>query len=390
MTSRFNTDMDSAGLGARFAPTPRQSFGATANDATGVGSAMGNTFPFSSPTVSNVHERARFQAHNRTLLNPQGRRSFNAHQTAAPLPFLGTPLPSWGGRQRHIVSDDNWLSVTAPVARAEVDKIPRPCPSLMARLAISNVALANQHANRRSDMKSVDRTSKQFLRRYGALPSEDWIMHIDLLETERAYKHQWTPREFYYGLRVTLVGKAFEALKALEHDHDRPPLARLIPDWFEPDTAEWRGISTGMLSFQMLSPRTKVATLIVLFYSRYQRSSPDTAYLNFKYAAQSSHESVEEWGIRLHKLIMRLRKYGGQVSWPEYLEQWRSGTKDGAFAAKLQEALVPDDPRKQPLVVDFPSFRSWYHRYLEKILDKKRNLARRSRLLIFHNHSKVN
>ena len=48
--------MDSAGLGARFAPTPRQSFGATANDATGVGSAMGNTLPFSSPTVSNVYE----------------------------------------------------------------------------------------------------------------------------------------------------------------------------------------------------------------------------------------------------------------------------------------------------------------------------------------------
>ena len=56
-------------------------------------------------------------------------------------------------------------------------------------------------------------------------------------------------------------------------------------------------------TFQMLTARTKLAILVVLFFSRYQRSSPDTAYIDFKFAKQASHESVEEWGIRIHQRI---------------------------------------------------------------------------------------
>ena len=78
-------------------------------------------------------------------------------------------------------------------------------------------------------MKSVDRTPKVFTPRYAALPSEDWIGHIDKLEIEMASKHQWTPVEFYYALRSTLLGKALAALEALEQDLDRPPIPQLIP-----------------------------------------------------------------------------------------------------------------------------------------------------------------
>ena len=42
------------------------------------------------------------------------------------------------------------------------------------------------------------------------------------------------------------------------------------------------------------------------------------------------------------------------------------------------------------MVVDFHSFQRWYHRYLEKLLDKQRNLDKRSRLLLFAKHSSPN
>ena len=63
-------------------------------------------------------------------------------------------------------------------------------------------------AEKYENMKSVDRTAAIFRRRFTGLPSEKWIAHLDSLELDRARKHNWTPKQFYYGLRITLQGKA--------------------------------------------------------------------------------------------------------------------------------------------------------------------------------------
>ena len=188
--------MDGAGLGNRFS-MPRQSFGATANDTADVGSSMGGSFGFPSSQVGNEKSRARVNAHNIFSYPLQSRRSLGAHSTVTPLPFLGTPLPSWGGGQSNNVFRQNGYlpHVSQRMAlHPSGDKIPKPCPSLMARLSITNVTIVNPAANKKSDMKSVDRTAKQFAKRHAALPSEDWILHLDTLEIERAVKHQWSPR----------------------------------------------------------------------------------------------------------------------------------------------------------------------------------------------------
>ena len=97
--------------------------------------------------------------------------------------------------------------------------------------------------------------------------------HIDRLEMEMVSKHQCVSVEFYYVLHSTLLGKTLTALHVLEQDVDRLPISQLIPDWFETETEEWRQISTGQSTFVLLKTRTKLTVLVVLFYSRYQRSS---------------------------------------------------------------------------------------------------------------------
>ena len=174
--------MDGAGLGTMFS-TPRQSFGATANATPGRGS-----FGFSFPAVNGDFDRQ----HNSFAydsVNPisQGRQQFGTQQTV--LPFLGAPLPNWGGgRQQSIPPTENLMAVPALQNLVNVVKIPRPANSFINRLDISSTQVVRP---RRSDMKSVDKTPKLFTHRYAALPSEDWILHIDNLETEMAIKHEW-------------------------------------------------------------------------------------------------------------------------------------------------------------------------------------------------------
>ena len=85
--------MDSADLGTRFS-MPRQSFGATAN-----ATAMGNSsFGFASPAVNDPCACSYYSVVDNAIPDTlQGRQQFNAANSAAPLPFLGTPLPNWGG-----------------------------------------------------------------------------------------------------------------------------------------------------------------------------------------------------------------------------------------------------------------------------------------------------
>ena len=85
--------MDTTGLGTRFS-MPRQSFGATAN-----ATAMGNSsFGFASPAVRMPHPGLHYYVvNNATVDTRQVRQQFNTSDSAAALPFLGTPLPNWGG-----------------------------------------------------------------------------------------------------------------------------------------------------------------------------------------------------------------------------------------------------------------------------------------------------
>ena len=96
----------------------------------------------------------------------------------------------------------------------QIAEAPDPCNTLKARLSLAT-HLA-QTMPYRVNMKSVDRTPEEFKKRFSGRPGEDWIAHIDLLEIHRANKHQWTVREFYYGLQHTLADTAKDTVQHLE------------------------------------------------------------------------------------------------------------------------------------------------------------------------------
>ena len=189
--------------------------------------------------------------------------------------------------------------------------VPRPCPSLIARLnAPENKFIFSRERN--ADMKSVDQTVTKFKPRFNGLSTEHWIKHLDQLELDRAKKHNWTAKQYYYGLRATLQARALTTIKNMEQDLDRPAFADLIPDWFQPSAEEWRDIATGRGLFSTFSERTKTAVIIVYFHFRFQRSSGDSAYSDFIYSAQAKEESVEDWGIRLDMLVEVCQKFADQ------------------------------------------------------------------------------
>ena len=115
-------------------------------------------------------------------------------------------------------------------------------------------------------MKSVDRTPRNFSRRFSGLPSEDWIDHLDALELQQVSKHQWTAREFYYGMRLTLLAKAESTLQSLEMDLDRPELHTLIPEWHNAEAEDWRALVHGHKTFSMLQFGTRTAIVVVYFF----------------------------------------------------------------------------------------------------------------------------
>ena len=210
------------------------------------------------------------------------------------------------------------------------------------------------------------------------------MAHINALELDRAKKNGWSAADFFYALKDTLTGAALEELVSLQTDLHQPDLAPLIPDWFECENRELMGILRNQMTFSGLSERTQLAIVIVHFFHRFQIDTPQTAMDDFLYSAQEPTESIRTWGDRLDRLVMKLDRFGIQISFDEYLEQWSTGTKDGLFSAKLDEAIEADDPNKLPVIYDFTSFRVWYARYLAKNLSKKKKLQRRSRLLAIH------
>ena len=148
------------------------------------------------------------------------------------------------------------------------------------------------------------------------------------------------------------------------------------------------GMLRNQVTFSDLSERTQLAIVIVHFFHRFQKDTPQSVWDDFSYAAQEPTESIEDWGDRLEKLVLKLARFGVQVSFDEYLEQWVTGTRDGEFANKLDEAIAADNPNTPPVIYDYPSFQVWYNRYVAKTLAKKKKLQRRSRLLSIHNMRK--
>ena len=168
---------------------------------------------------------------------------------------------------------------------------------------------------------------------------------------------------------------------ALERDEDQPDLGSLLPDWFECEATEYRDLLKKRTSFSRLKERTQLAIVYVYFFFRFQRDTPRSALDNFFYSAQEPSEGVEEWGYRLERLATKVLAYGQSITFDEYLDQWATGTRDTFFVAKLEEALQSDDPGKSPVIFDYSSFRAWYSRYVTKLIDRRKQIARRSRLM---------
>ena len=218
----------------------------------------------------------------------------------------------------------------------QIADAPDPCNTLKARLSLQTYLA--QRMPFRINMKSVDRTPVEFRKRFSGRPGEDWIGHLDLLEIHRANKHQWTAREFYYGLQHTLAGKALTTVQHLEQGLECPDLTAFLPNWFECDMQELRLMVAGKISFPELEPRSKVAIIISYFQNRFQQTSAKRAMEDFQYATQAEEESIEEWGIRIGRLKRALERFGRFVSYEEYLKKWKSGTRAAYFTAKLRQA----------------------------------------------------
>ena len=285
--------MDRAGLGYDYNSMPPNLIGATANFSTGYARVPrnGNSF-LPSPVRAHVMRnfaKQTFANNFATRQNLQQRNSAYANL----VPNFGAQ-PTFGGgvRANTTPRNVNRRALTSDTYNV----VPRPCTSLVSRLSTEEKSVVMSR-ERFTNMKSVDRTATSFKKRFSGLPSEKWIQHLDSLELDRAKKHNWTPKEFYYGLRLTLQGRALNAIRNLEKDLDRPDFSSLIPDWFEPAAAEWRELCHGKAMYSTLSERTKIAILIVYFHLRFQRTSGDSAYSDFIYSAQATNEALEEWGI---------------------------------------------------------------------------------------------
>ena len=92
---------------------------------------------------------------------------------------------------------------------------PRPCKTLIARMAISAVSVALS-PDRKDNQKSVDKTKYDFKKRFSGAATEDWMEHIDALELDRAKKHKWTATIFFYALKDTLSGAALKEFVVLQ------------------------------------------------------------------------------------------------------------------------------------------------------------------------------
>ena len=171
-----------------------------------------------------------------TAAFPRSQRRYRAHHDARSAPI------SRGGHQNFALSralrQTKWEQLTDS---------PDPCNTLKARLSLASFLAVRE--DRKSNMKSVDRTAIEFKRRFSGLPGQDWIGHVDMLEIMRANKHQWTAREYYYGLQHTLAGKTWSTVFNLEQGLECSELTMYLPDWFECDMQELRQMIAGRCGY---------------------------------------------------------------------------------------------------------------------------------------------
>ena len=242
-----------SGLRSSFS-RPRRTYGATANV---------KTRAFQTPVTSSYKTPSAVRSNIDIDDYPGYTSHFDfaqQHSSAHIRPVAGassTPASAFsphfrrGGQQSIRESSGRRQSLTHVEPR---EKAPVPCYTLRARLSLESwktVQLTTKAVN----MKTVDRTPVQFKKRFSGLPGEDWIAHVDALEIHRANKHQWTARQFYYGLQHTLTGKARLAIQALEEELDCPTLYAILPDWFEAEMEELRAM---IANSKLLVPQSSV------------------------------------------------------------------------------------------------------------------------------------
>ena len=244
---------------------------------------------------------------------------------------------------------------------------PVPCATLQSRLSLSSLEVENfrdkDNKGKGNQLpKSVDVTPEQFKKRFAGLPGEDWVGHLDALDTHRANKFQWSARSFYYGLLHTLSGDALDTTTSMEEDTEEFDMLEMLPDWFECEMAELRSMVSGRVVFAQLHPRTKCDILIMYIEDKFQSDSADSADLKFRFANQKPHERIEQWGRRLTRLRRKLEKHrGSEVRFKRFLQKWTTDTSNQLFLTDLHTALMPLD-LKPPTVVDEPTFKAWYKR----------------------------
>ena len=168
-----------------------------------------------------------------------------------------------------------------------------PNASLVARLSLAS-ARTMLTSERKTSMKSVEATPAVYRARFSGDPSEDWLLHVDRLETERARMHQWTPEQFYYALRSTITGKALATLRSMEDDMEITAFTDLIPKWFEPSGEDWRKLFDGRATYSTLTARVQLAILITYFHKQFQVRTSDEAYNVFRFASQRMDEHDEK------------------------------------------------------------------------------------------------
>ena len=92
---------------------------------------------------------------------------------------------------------------------------PTPTLSLQSRLRFIPPEVLKQMEDKAS-MKSVDNLSSKFDLVFTGGAGQDWMNHVNELERQKASRHKWLPRQFYFALSSTLSGKAKETLARLE------------------------------------------------------------------------------------------------------------------------------------------------------------------------------
>ena len=232
-----------AGLESHFQSRVNQN-GATAN-AFGGGQFPKGGFSSPLPAVSsnfNIKTRKLYANNSSTQVSP----------TKQPLGWA-TMLPSLG-RTPTNTSRVSRQTTTASLVPESSGHPPQPNASLVARLSLAS-ARSVLSPEKNSNTKSVERVRTNFRARFSGDNTEDWLQHVDRLETELARFYSWTPREFYFGLRATLTGKALATLRSMEEDMELSSFADLIPVWFEPTGEDWRKIYDGTAVFSTSTHR---------------------------------------------------------------------------------------------------------------------------------------